>query len=62
MFLPAIFLPILIDMDSRDYHNFKDFAEIADCWLNDETINQMLEEMEPKKFDVEEYLNSNYDY
>jgi|TARA_S200002703_G_scaffold157645_2_gene166070 Mg/Co/Ni transporter MgtE len=40
---------------------FEDLVEIFEE-MNDETINQMLEEMEPKKFDVEEYLNSNYDY
>ena len=45
-FLPATFQPILIDMDSRDYQNFKDFAEIADCWLNDETIEEYLREEE----------------
>ena len=40
---------------------FEDLVEIFEE-MNDETINQMLDEMEPKKFDVEEYLNSNYDY
>lgn len=40
---------------------FEDLSELYEG-LNDETIDQMLDEMEPKKFDVEEYLNSNYDY
>ena len=29
---------------------------------NDESIDALIEDIEPNKFDVEGYLNSNYDY
>ena len=35
-------------------------GEILD--LTDETINQFLDEEEPKKFNFDDYLSANYDY
>ena len=35
-------------------------GEILD--LTDETINQFLDEEEPEKFNLDEYLSANYDY
>ena len=35
-------------------------GEILD--LTDETINQLLDEEEPEKFNLDEYLSANYDY
>jgi hypothetical protein len=35
-------------------------GEILD--LTDKTINQLLDEEEPKKFNFDEYLSTNYDY
>jgi|TARA_B100001094_G_scaffold327296_1_gene385182 hypothetical protein len=48
-------------MDTKTYPIFSELAEIFED-ISDESVDQLLNEMEPKKFNVEEYLNSNYDY
>ena len=36
----------MTDMTTKTYPIFQELAEIADCWMNDETIEEFLREEE----------------
>jgi hypothetical protein len=50
-----------MDFDTDLWSEIEDMpGEIFD--MNDESIDQLLDEGKPKKFNFDAYLNANYDY